>query len=421
VREQGAGQVLRDALAVDRRGLAVSSLLVSGHQLAEAAVPVVVGVVVDRALGTGSSGALGRWLLVVTVVFGVLAGSAYVGYWVAIRAERRAANAVRLRVAARVLDPSGGAPGGQGELLSLAGSDADRTALVCRAVVSGAGAVSALVGGAVVLLQSSAVLALVVLLGIPLVLVASRLLSRPLVARAEAEQQSLAGAVDVATELVTGVRVLRGIGAEAAATAGYVRASQAALRARLRAARAVGGYDAVTGVLTGCLLVVVTWVGGRLALSGSISVGELVAGVGLAQFLLGPLERLAELGPVLAGARGSAARVAGLLASPPAVRGGTAPAPDEGAGTLTVRLPGGAVLDVPAGEHLGVVCLRAADGAALLDLLARDADGGALVVDGTDLQDVDLDRARETVLVARHDATLFEGTVAGTTTPPSDV
>ena len=49
----------------------------------------------------------------------------------------------------------------------------------------------------------------------------------------------------------------------------------------------------------------------------------------------------------------------------------------------------------------------------LLDVLARDTEPDeSLVLDGTDLRTATLDSAREAVLVARHDATLFEGTLA---------
>ncbi len=213
----------------------------------------------------------------------------------------------------------------------------------------------------------------------------------------------------MATDLVTGLRVIKGIGAERAAGEAYRRASRRALAARLAAVRFEGGYTAATGVVTGLFLVVVAWVGGRLALDGVISVGELVAGVGLAQFLIGPLERLTSVGPLLAGARGSGRRIGTLLAAPPAVHAGTGTLPGDPAGALRVR-----GLDVAAGEHVGVVALSPADAAGLLDVLARDADG-ACVLDGTDLAGVDLDEARRAVLVARHDATLFEGTVAENT------
>ncbi|QJY47285.1 ABC transporter transmembrane domain-containing protein [Pseudonocardia broussonetiae] len=403
-----AGPVLRSAAGGQRRHLAVSSLLVAGHQLSEAAVPVVVGAVIDLAVSTGDAGALLLWSAVVAGVFVVLATSAYYGYWLEVLAGKRAAHAVRMDVTARVLHPGGGAPGRPGELVSLAGSDADRTGEVAYALVTAVAALAALAGGAVVLLSSSVLLGLVVLGGVPVVLVASRLLARPLVGRAEAEQETLAAATGVATDLVTGLRVVKGIGAEDAAAQTYRRASRSALTARLAAARAEGVYTGATGVLTGVFLVLVAWVGGRLALAGTISVGELVAGVGLAQFLIGPLERLTAVGPQLAGARGAARRVAALLAAPPAVTAGHALLPADPPGAVDVR-----DVAVAAGEHLGVVTLAAADAAALLDVLARDVDG-PVALDGTDLRGVDLDDARRVLLVARHDAVLFEGTVRAT-------
>ncbi|GAA2572840.1 ABC transporter ATP-binding protein [Pseudonocardia hydrocarbonoxydans] len=405
-----AGSVLRGAARGRRRDVVAASLLVAGHQLSEAAVPVVVGVVIDLAVSTGDGTALLGGLGAVAAVFVVLATCAYFGYWLTVSTEKESAHAMRLDVAGRVLHPAGGAPGRSGELVSLAGSDADRAGLVCAAIVVGTAALAALVGGAVVLVSASLLLGLVVLAGVPLVLVASRLLAAPLVGRAEAEQATLAAATGVATDLVTGLRVVKGIGAEDAADAAYRRASRTALAARLSAVRFEGGYGAATGVITGVFLVVVAWVGGRLALDGTISVGELVAAVGLAQFLIGPLERLTGDGPLLAGARGSAARVAALLAAPPAVRAGTARRLDDPAGALRVG-----PVEVAAGEHVGVVTLSPADAAALLDVLARDRDADDLVLDGADLAAVDLDDARRAVLVDRHDSALFEGTVGDNT------
>lgn len=77
------------------------------------------------------------------------------------------------------------------------------------------------------LLVTSVQLGLVVLAGLPVVLVATRLLARPLVGRAQAEQATLATATSVAADLVRGLRVLAGIGAQAAAAARYRTASAA--------------------------------------------------------------------------------------------------------------------------------------------------------------------------------------------------
>ena len=382
---------------------------------------MVVGVVLDRAVGTGDGAALGLWLAVVAGVFVVLASCGAFAYWLMDRARLRAGRDVRLRVAARALDPTGGAPGRPGEQVGLASSDADRTATIINVYARVASALAALAAGSAVLFAASPLLALTVLAGVPVVLVASRLLARPLVGRAEAEQSALAVATSAATDLITGLRVVKGIGAEPAAGAAYARSSQHALRARLAAVTAEGGYLSATTALTGLFLVVVAWIGGRLALSGAISIGELVAAVGLAQFLLEPMEGLARLGPVIAGARGAAGRVATFLAAPPAVHPGLEsmrPEPVEGAvlslskGHLQIRHRSLA-LDLAPGEHLGAVIVDGAVANDLLDVLGRDTEPeGTLQLDGTDLRSVTLDDARGAVLVARHNATLFEGTLA---------
>ena len=347
-----AGSVLRAAVRGQRADVVGSTLLACGHQLSEAAVPVVVGAALDRAVGTGDGSALLLWLGVVVGVFVVLAGCGAIGYWLMERAQLRAGRDVRVRVSARVLDPAGGAPGRPGELIGLASSDADRTGQVVTAYSRAASAAAALVAGAAVLFAASPVLAAAVLAGVPIVLVASRLLARPLVGRAEAEQTTLAAATSAATDLVSGLRVIKGIGAEQAASSAYAAASQTALRARLAAATVEGGYLTATTALSGLLLVVVAWISGRLALAGTITIGELVAAVGLAQFLIEPLERLTLLGPLLAGARGSANRVAALLAAPPAVHPGTGQLGSQGDGRLRLqhRL---LHLELTPGEHLG--------------------------------------------------------------------
>lgn len=401
-----AGSVLRRAMRVRRRELVAAAVLIAMLQLAEAAVPVAVGSVIDLGVATGEFGPLVRGLAVLAGVFLVLATSGFFGGRLAERAERGAAHEIRLDVARRVLDPAGGAPGRAGELVSIAGSDADRTAQICR-VIAELGAAAALVGGAAVLVGTSPLLGMVVLLGVAGVLVASQLLARPLAGRAEAEQEALATATAVAADLVTGLRVLKGIGADRGGVRTYRAASQAALRARLASAVTDGVHTGATTLLSGVLLVVVAWLGGRLALAGTITIGQFVTAVGLAQFLEAPLRELTGLAPVLSGARGAAGRVAALLAAPAAVTAGTAALP-VGPGALRVEPPGGPVITVAAGEHLGIVT---SDPSGLLDGLARDVDA-TVELDGVDLRTVGLDEARAAVVVARHDATLFEGTVA---------
>jgi putative ABC transport system ATP-binding protein len=132
-------------------------------------VPVLVGVVVDRALATGDAGALLWSLGALAALFVVLAASYGLGYRRVFRASGRAAHALRLRLARRVLDPAGGAEEGRmpGELLSVATGDAERVGAAGTALGFGAALLAALVVPAVVLLWISLPLGLLVVLGLP--------------------------------------------------------------------------------------------------------------------------------------------------------------------------------------------------------------------------------------------------------------
>lgn len=174
-------------------------------------------------------------------------------------------------------------------------------------------------------------------------------------------------------------------------------------------------------ILTGAFIAVVALVGGHLAARGDIGLGELVSSVGLALFIVGPLGEFAWINAELAQGRASAARIAEVLDAPGDVS--EAPSADPVAiggveGRLTLRaLTHGTLrgldLDIAPGETVGVATTDPADAAALLRCLGRrvDPDEGAVELDGTALTALGLTDVRAAILVAEHDADLFEGTV----------
>ncbi|MFD3523367.1 hypothetical protein [Streptomyces sp. NPDC058653] len=119
-------------------------------------------------------------------------------------------------------------------------------------------------------------------------------------------------------------------------------------------------------------------VGGRLVLSGSGGLGELVSAVGLALFLPGPLGVLARVGAEPARGRASAARIADVLAGPGEFTAGDLPPvspPDPPRGELRLRgLTHGGLrgldLLVRPGELPGVVVTDTADAASLTSTTA---------------------------------------------------
>ncbi|MFE4465047.1 ABC transporter transmembrane domain-containing protein [Oerskovia sp. NPDC056781] len=426
------GGVFRLVLARDRRWL----LLTAGasgfmvHQVAEALVPVLIGIVVDRAIMPRDGAALGLWLGVLAAVFLVLTTAWRIGMRSTVRAFSFAAHDLRQLTVARVLDPRGMARRrAAGETLTIASSDTNRVAGISWLVTGQLGALAAIGTTAVSLLLVSVPLGVAVLVATPVMLLVMHRLSVPLEARSEAEQETAARAGGLATDLVTGLRVLKGLGAEQAASDRYRRASRGSLAAALRAVRSRAAYQAVSEVLSVVFLAVVALFAGRMALAGQITVGELVAVVGLAQFVQEPMSRTGFLGVELAQKRASARRLLRLLGEPtvhsaaarPVDTGVACPTPSGGSLTLAGTFGRSALgpVTVRRGQVVGVVLPDAGDAAALVDVLGcrAPAPPGAVVVDGTDLSTLDPTAGRTLVFAARHDASLFSTTVRDNLAP----
>ncbi|MEU9107536.1 ABC transporter ATP-binding protein [Streptomyces xanthophaeus] len=415
--EPTGGTVLRRALADQRRRVTGASLLGMAHQACEALIPVVIGLVIDEAVATGSSGALLRWLLVLAALFLILSNCYRNSARLAEGAGESAAHRIRKDLAARVLDPRGGADSGRlpGALTSVATGDARRVGSVASALPYTLSAITGLAISAVALLRISVPLGLLVLLGVPPLLWIGHRISRPLERRSEAEQEHAAHASGVAADLVAGLRVLKGIGAEATAVARYRETSRSSLASALRAATSRAWHDGAILALTGIFIAAIGLVGAHLAMSGDITVGELVAAVALAQYLLGPFQLLTYVNGEFAQGRASADRIAEVLASPPAVAAGTATLPDPVAGGLRLRgvtqgVLRGIDLDIAPGTLVGVVARDAAAANDLLLCLGRELDPaeGTVELDGVPLADLGPEDARRAILVAHHDADLFE-------------
>ena len=414
--------VLRSTLRRQWRHLTAASVLGTGHQVGEAMVPVLIGVVIDRGVATGDVGGLTLWLAVLAGTFLVLSTSWRFGARQAMLAATAAERDLRLRLGGRILDPRGGAEAGHlpGSMVSIATSDVRRVSGVAFILGAGVSAVVGVTVAGIALLTMSVPLGLLVLLGTPPLLFLVQLVSKPVERRSAAQQEEAAKASGIAADLVRGVRVLKGIGAEEHAVERYRRVSRSSLRATLGTARAQGGYEGSVLALNGLFLALVALVGGLLAVHGQISVGGLVSAVGLAQFLSVPMQTVGELAAVFAVGRASAARIAGVLEAPEAIRSGTAGLPATIRGEL--RLEGLAEsADAPTGIDLvatpGSVVGLVADPATATALLAwlgreRDPGRGRLLLDGVPFDEVDPHELRGAVLVSAHDADLFAGTLA---------
>jgi putative ABC transport system ATP-binding protein len=401
-----------------RRDVVLGSVLVTIHQVAEVLVPVTIGVVIDRAIAPGDGEQALRWLVVLTAQFAILSASGCYGLFVFERVKLDATHGARVDVADRVLDPRGGLESSlTGEIVSLSTVETNRIGEGVSSVIMAIGAVTGVLAGALILLRISWWLGLTVIIGLPIVLVVVQMLAQPLIDKADEQQEAVGVASGVASDLLRGLRVVKGLGADAAASDRYRSASRRALDAGLAANRARSSYAGFTVTIASAFVILVAGLGGRLALDGTISLGELVAALGVTQFMVGPLGRLAYASSQWAQAKASAEHVDALLATPPAVTVGTARLSGRPSGELTVSgLTHKSLRDVSfsiaPGELVGVVA-EPNDAAALIECLDRSADPGAgqVLVGGVVHHELVLDDARAAVVVGHHDAPIFGGTI----------
>ena len=142
-----------------------------------------------------------------------------------------------------------------------------------------------------------------------------------------------------ATDIVSGLRVLRGIGGEQVFLDRYRRESQTTRRAGVEVAKVQSVLDALQVFLPGVFVVVVVWLGARAAATGSISPGELVAFYGYSAFLMIPLRTATEYANKVIRARVAARRICRVLALTPDHTELDVPAPSPAPGSDLYRRP----------------------------------------------------------------------------------
>ncbi|MDI9894457.1 ABC transporter ATP-binding protein [Rhodococcus sp. IEGM 1381] len=416
--------ILRRTVRRHRARLIGSSMLFGVHQLCETMVPVAIGLIVSRAIDTGDVTAMIVSLIGLAALFVTLSYAWRIGARIIVVAIEREAYLVRIEVAGRVLDPRGlRTELSSGELLTVSTSDAEKESWILDLIARVFASAVAVVASAVALLIIDIPLGLAVVIGTPVILIALQRLAPLLTRAATAQQAEIAGVSGMATDLVSGVRPLRGIGAESAATQRFVTSSRTALAATLKLARANNVYQGLAAAVNALLAVGIAGTAGWFALQGRISVGELITVIGLSQFVIEPLTGLSKIPGVVAMVRGSADRLALVLGaehvlpqSESAVPVGTELTVDD----VRFRSLDGLAFRAAPGELLGVVAYRPQDGEAIAALLSGQISEsdytGTVRIGGIPTGQIDLRRARETVLVEPHLTDLFAGTVRSNVT-----
>ncbi|MDN3242961.1 ABC transporter transmembrane domain-containing protein [Glycomyces tritici] len=263
--------------------VALGFVLLSISGAAWILLPWTIAKIIDEVLLAGSSEPLVRWSVMLVVVAIASSWVFVAGYRSLFMAESHA----RVRTVRNLTDHLNRAGTGvrgaisPGEMVNLSTEDAHKTgSFIFQLGFGWMGLVMTTVG-AVLLWRASPALGITTLTGVLLIgFVVGPVLSR-LQHHQIAYRSSVATLTGQASDVVGGLRVLRGVGGEEQFSQRY-RAASAELRdAGYGVATADSWVQGLKASLPLALIAAVTWVGARLALSGTISIGELSAAFGM--------------------------------------------------------------------------------------------------------------------------------------------
>jgi ABC-type multidrug transport system fused ATPase/permease subunit len=281
-----------------------------------------------------------------------------------------------------------------GDLASVQATDILRVARVMTLTGPGVGAVAAYALTAVVLFDISWLLAIVVLLGVPVIALSLGPLLAGLREREVGYRERQGGLTARAADIVAGLRVLRGIGGGAEFSRRYRAESRELVADGYRVGAITSWVYAAAAGLPALFLAAVTWIAARMAASGEVTAGEVVAVYGYVAILVVPVAFLVEGADDLARGLVSAARVVEVL-TVPVPEPGTTPVPE---GAVVVDRSG---LTVLPGELTAVVAADPAAPERLAGYQPGATWGGVPVAEVADL--------RSRVLLADDSAHLFPG------------
>lgn len=285
-----------------------------------ASAPVIVGRAIDNAVATQSAADLWRYIALLAAVMLMGAVGGWFGRGWLSKAVLHVGHDLRMAVTGRILDPRGvgGARYTPGELLSIASTDVKRVSEAVFLMVFPVGYLLTIAYVAYVVGSIHLPLGLAILAGGPLVVFGTMAAGKPLRHTSGARQKALADAAATATDVVEGIRIIKGLGAVDVVSGRYSRASVRAREATIRANASHAKLDATTESLGTLYVVGASLLAAVFAVRGTISVGDLITIIGVTQFVITPMTFLGkDIAARWAPAQASHARITALLEAPP--------------------------------------------------------------------------------------------------------
>ena len=281
--------------------------------------PWIFGRAVDQGIVPGDTHATLRWaalLLVVTLIgatFGILMHTYIVRTWLialygTIKMVTRKAAQMGHVLPRRT--PTG-------EVLSVAGSDSDEFGALTEILARVSTQLVAYLVVAFIVLSTSVKLGVLLLIAAPVLVGAAYPLLKPLHRRQQLERSRNSDLTSLATDIVAGLRILRGIGGERTFGSNYAAQSQLAREAGQSAGIWQAAIEAVGVLFSGVFVVLLVWLGTRQVISGELTIGELISFLGYALFMIYPIQTFFEFAQKLTRATVSARKAIAIFEQQP--------------------------------------------------------------------------------------------------------
>ena len=284
-----------------------------------------------------------------------------------------------------------------------------------------------MLGSSFMLIRTSGRLALLMLVLLPVILgiiwfFLAR--ARPLFLSV---QRTLDRLNQVLQENLTGVRVVKAFVRDEHETARFERANRDLTTESIRVMQLIASLIPTMLAFVNLGVVGVVWVGGRSAIVGQFTVGEIIASVNYMTYSLFPLMMLGGMIGPLSAADASAERIWEVLDSTPDVQNRPqARAVPRVSGRVAFeqvyfRYNHGCdepvlkdvTLVAEPGQTVAILGATGSGKSSLIHLIPRfyDVEGGRVTLDGVDVRDLPLDVLRAQIGIALQETVLFSGTI----------
>ncbi len=410
-----------------RLAVATAFLLVGGA--AGLAYPKFIGVLIDAAVGGGAE-AINRTALIMGAIFVVQAVAVALRYYLFTIAGERIVTRLRESVYRSIIEQEIGFFDARrtGELTSRLTADATVVQNTVSVNLSmGLRNLVLVVGGLALLVVSSPRLTLLMLALVPPVALGAVVVGRRLSKLAKAAQDALARANEAAEETIAGIRTVRSFAREAAEAERYGERIWESFAVSRRRVQVVAVFIGVMTLAAFGSVSAVLWFGGRMVMSGGLTVGELASFILYTLIVAMSMSALADLWSDFARARGASQRVFELIDREPTVDAGGGAILDEVTGSVDfadvdfayparpeVEVLDGVSLRLDPGRVVALVGPSGAGKSTVAALLLRlyDPVEGAIRLDGHDIRDLDARWLRSRIGTVAQEPVLFSTSVA---------